>query len=750
MHNVSQKNRWSLDSIHPFLNRTRTACSLLLAMMMLLFSCSKDPESSEDPDDEGSTPPDTEQGDSTSTPKPVEIEYLEFNTSSAVDLDITTQDDGSYKITTTGTDPYISTKPLETKNPSDSVVLTFEYKTYSTIESFQIFFAPPVSEERSIKIGKIESSRVQWKTFSVNLKDQIDQFSWGKVGDYLRLDFGQKSGVTIQIRKIYFRAMTDEEKEEQEGDEDQAQYEAELNTNLQKYLQASYRSEITSVEVKPFLIDIKGNCAGDGEFSLCEIPPYLDVTQVKEFEYKTPITDPSFSLSLSRTAERDGIEYDRALSKWVIVKTEDGKETIDSHAHYADDIQASQSMSPMQLTTKKGLGGFHLNAVEKDLDDLGIGSVTVNIPITAYMFTSDRGNCIPYTYGGKTYYFDRGGIENLDATLQATTRRNIVVSAILLIQPAASCPDPEIGRLLQHPDYTSQGIYTMPNMTNPESVNCYAAALDFLASRYCRADNQYGRINYWIMHNEVDMGLDWTNMGAKSIWLYTDTYMKSMRMCYNIARQYDPNAEVLGSFTHHWAQSSGANHPSKDMLEMIVKYSKLEGDFKWGVAHHPYPDDLNEPKTWLDKNATFSMSSPKVTFKNLEVINKWILESENLYMGTTKRTLWLSENGTNSPTYSEEDLNEQAAGFAYAWKKIKALDGIDGIQWHNWIDNRSEYGLRIGLRRYPDDEEDPLGKKHVWYAYQAAGTDQEDVVFEPYLDIIGIDNWDIVQDFISQ
>lgn len=144
------------------------------------------------------------------------------------------------------------------------------------------------------------------------------------------------------------------------------------------------------------------------------------------------------------------------------------------------------------------------------------------------------------------------------------------------------------------------------------------------------------------------------------------------------------------------------------------------------------------------------MSSPKVTFKNLEVINKWILESENLYMGTTKRTLWLSENGTNSPTYSEEDLNEQAAGFAYAWKKIKALDGIDGIQWHNWIDNRAEYGLRIGLRRYPDDEEDPLGKKHVWYAYQAAGTDQEDTVFEPYLAIIGISDWDIVQDFISE
>ena len=53
---------------------------------------------------------------------------------------------------------------------------------------------------------------------------------------------------------------------------------------------------------------------------------------------------------------------------------------------------------------------------------------------------------------------------------------------------------------------------------------------------------------------------------------------------------------------------------------------------------------------------------------------------------------------------------EQAAGFAYAWKKMKHLDGIDAFQWHNWMDGRGEFGLRIGLRKYPDDENDPAGK----------------------------------------
>ena len=116
---------------------------------------------------------------------------------------------------------------------------------------------------------------------------------------------------------------------------------------------------------------------------------------------------------------------------------------------------------------------------------------------------------------------------------------------------------------------------------------------------------------------------------------------------------------------------------------------------------------------------------------------------------TIKRSLWLSENGTNSRTYENKDLMEQAAGFAYAWKKISVLDGIDAIQWHNWIDNRVEYGLRIGLRKFPDDATDPAGRKPVWYAYQAAGTDQEDNVFEPYKSIIGISSWSEIMQSIA-
>jgi len=63
----------------------------------------------------------------------------------------------------------------------------------------------------------------------------------------------------------------------------------------------------------------------------------------------------------------------------------------------------------------------------------------------------------------------------------------------------------------------------MPNMTTIESTQCYAAALDFLAQRYSKPGM---RIAHWIIHNEVDGGSHWTNMGDKPIATFMDTYLK--------------------------------------------------------------------------------------------------------------------------------------------------------------------------------------------------------------------------------
>lgn len=535
----------------------------------------------------------------------------------------------------------------------------------------------------------------------------------------------------------------EEEKEEipeSPFDEEDIQHEQDLNA----YLGKSYSCKISQVSVMESSVCVTGEYTGEGNFFLGEIPPYLDIIDVKKAPYKLKLEDSSFEIKLERYVERDGALYDRLLSKWAIYKEGVERDQLVSHAHQADEIHAFQNLPAIKLTSKKGLGGIIPNQYISDFTLLGISSATINVCITQFMHLTPRAGDIAHTYGGRTYYMDEGYLKTvLDVPLLEAAKRNIAVAAIILVEPAAKCVDPDLGALLQHPDFNGIAPYTMPNMTTIESTNCYAAALDFLAERYSDPNM---RIAHWIIHNEVDGGSHWTNMGDKPIATFMDTYLRSMRMCYNIAHQYDQHSEVFISFSHGWNIAAGGGwYKVRDMLDFMNQFSESEGDFFWSLACHSYPAQLGNPCTWDDEQATYSMDTEYVTLKNLEVLDKWVKTSRNQYKGTIRRSVWLSEAGTCSPSYEDDDLQDQAAGFAYGWKKINNLDGINGIQWHSWFDHLGD-GACLGLRKYADAPHNGEAKP-VWTTYQKADTDEEDDYFEQYLSRIGIDSWEgIIQD----
>ena len=509
--------------------------------------------------------------------------------------------------------------------------------------------------------------------------------------------------------------------------------------DLNEYLTTEFPGKVLSVKVSEKKVKIKGLRPAGKNFYLSEVTPWedLDPEGLKDNPYK--LCFKKFRRSVPRKIEKDGVVYDRALSRWAIVKIEKETEPVlCSHARYADEIVPVRSADPMPLTGKKGLGGYRLNKFQDDIDKMDICSVTINIHLNSLLYASERPGTFLREYGGVKYWFDSTKVDYLDRVLKYCTDRCVVTSAITLID--LNSADPDLTPVFRHPDCDG-GFYSMPNMTDARGVNAYAAVLDFLADRY--SSGEHGRINNWIIHNEVDYGIDWTNMGKQPCEVYMDAYEKSMRLNYNIARQYDQNTWTLGSYTHNWTVGENENgFPVRKMLEDHVKFSQAEGDFKWGVAHHPYPRDLFDPVFWQnDTEATWSKDTKYVTFKNLEVIDEWIRRPEHFYKGETKRLLFLSENGTNSRSYSEEELSNQAAGACWAWKKLSALPGIDAVQWHAWTDNRGEFGLRIGLRRFMDDETDPGGVKPAWEVWKAAGTEKEDEVFAPYLKVIGLNDW---------
>lgn len=500
-----------------------------------------------------------------------------------------------------------------------------------------------------------------------------------------------------------------------------------MAANIKDYLAKDYPSKVTNVQVTSDKVIIKGNCGGSGTYLLAEITPWQDVTELEKYPYTQDLSGGGFTVTVDRIVpNREGIRYDKVFSKWAVVKVDGDRQTLDSHARYADDVVPKKSPEAVPLRNKKGFGAGDIDLYFSDCKEMNVGSITMNVVLNEYI----KGEGSGYSYGGQNYSL--GAVKDyVDRVTRRAGEMDLVVSAIILCQTNSIFKDPE----------NKGGNYTMPNLTTAKAFNLYAAALEHMASTHCTPGN---RISHWIMHNEVDFANEWTNMGDQPMMRYLDRYIKSMRICYNIARQYDQNASVLGSYTHCWTVAAG-NYAPKKMLEATVAYSEAEGDFRWGVAYHPYPQDLTKPSFWVnDTQATYSLNSKYVTFKNLEVIDAWIRQKENFYKGKTKRVLFLSEQGTNSPSYSESDLTLQAAGGAWAWKKVSKLDGIDAIQWHNWADNKAEGGLRIGLRTFAEGSVSNLTPKPVWYVWKAAGTAEEDSVFDQYKTTLGISDWDSI------
>lgn len=500
-----------------------------------------------------------------------------------------------------------------------------------------------------------------------------------------------------------------------------------MAANIKDYLAKDYPSKVTNVQVTSDKVIIKGNCGGSGTYLLAEITPWQDVTELEKYPYTQDLSGGGFTVTVDRIVpNREGIRYDKVFSKWAVVKVDGDRQTLDSHARYADDVVPKKSPEALPLRNKKGFGAGDIDLYFSDCKEMNVGSITMNVVLNDYI----KGEGSGYSYGGQNYSL--GAFKDyVDRVTRRAGEMDLVVSAIILCQTNSIFKDPE----------NKGGNYTMPNLTTAKAFNLYAAALEHMASTHCTQGN---RISHWIMHNEVDFANEWTNMGDQPMMRYLDRYIKSMRICYNIARQYDQNASVLGSYTHCWAKADGSFAP-KMMLEKTVEYSSAEGDFRWGVAYHPYPQNLTKPSFWIDDTqATYSLNSKYVTFKNLEVIDAWIRQKENFYKGKTKRVLFLSEQGTNSPSYSESDLTLQAAGGAWAWKKVSKLDGIDAIQWHNWADNKAEGGLRIGLRTFAEASVSNLTPKPVWYVWKAAGTAEEDSVFDQYKTTLGISDWDSI------
>ena len=397
--------------------------------------------------------------------------------------------------------------------------------------------------------------------------------------------------------------------------------------------------------------------------------------------------DASFKVDLNK-----GAANSRLFSKFQVAVRENGEFVSISHAKYITNpgACAGYSYGGMSQTSIKGILPDPLRIGE--LADLGVNYCTYNMPLSHILTTSGG---IPYTYGGVTYHFNAGIINNYDTLYKRLNSMGIDVAAIIL-NDASVGAFPEI----THPNARSGSTapYYMFNAANDSGVKALAAIGSFLANRY--SGSGHGNVSMWIIANEVNARKEYNYMAKTDVGTYTAAFTRAFRVFYNAIKSQNSAAKVYIPIDQRWTLNTEktGDYDAKDVLDIFASSLKEYGDINWGLAAHPYSYPNGNTAFWKSsKYVNHTYSTPVITMDNIEVLTNYMQESAMLTEEGKRRSIILSEIGYSST--SGEAL--QAAAIAYAYAKMEQNGCIDALMLSRQTDAGDEIaalGLALGLQ----------------------------------------------------
>ncbi|MDB6075119.1 MAG: hypothetical protein JWO89_2759 [Verrucomicrobiaceae bacterium] len=406
-------------------------------------------------------------------------------------------------------------------------------------------------------------------------------------------------------------------------------------------------------------------------------------------------------------------------------------------------IHAARAADASPFPVPPDIKGLQVQMADDALH-LGIHHAGINVSLGGLMDPGKGPGNPRWTCEGEEFAFNAGYLRSLDAQVRPLSEAGVVVYAIILAYPTK---DKMKDAVLLHPKARADGKYSIAafNTATPEGLRWYRAVMEFLADHWSGREAEHGNVWGWIIGNEVNSHWMWYNIGSASLEEVASEHEKAVRIANEAVHRSLANARVYVSLDHHWRISmSGISAqeavPGRDFLDAFARIARARGDFGWNLAHHPYPEDLGNPRVWADKSETFDDNTPKVTFKNLEVLCHHLAKPELLFEGKPRHII-LSEQGFHTPaTPNGEQV--QAAAYAYAWEKCQRLP-IDAFIYHRHVDHSQEGGLHLGLwRNRPGSIADPFEKKQIYGLFQKAGTPTWDEAAKGLLPVTGLKSWD--------
>lgn len=448
---------------------------------------------------------------------------------------------------------------------------------------------------------------------------------------------------------------------------------------------------------------------------------------------------------------------DRLFQRFVLRQSGGDGPTPMGHDRFVDDF-AGLTTTGTHAPWPTNIKGIQAPLLLDDLPELGVGHITDNIPIVSLIAGyAQPGDDPEFTYSvdGVAYAFEPDAVRAKDRLYRAMHEMGVnVVGIILCYHTAAGSryrprfaergPQPHGPLFHQDADPANmvQGI-TAVNLETDEGQRAYRAALGFLARRYSRADNRFGRLGGYIIGNEVNSHWVWHHMGPAAPEQVARQYALQVRLSYSAAREHDPAPRVFVSLDHFWNARHGNDPthamPGRELLERFAQEMTQGGDLPWGLAYHPYPEDLFDPSFWEDDTAWLAHDTPRITYNNIELLVDYMRRPGMRY-GGEPRAVILSEQGFHAGEGAAGETL-QAAAYALAHAKLSRLDGIDAHILHRHTDHPREGGLLLGVRAC-DARGRPTRRRPMFEVFAAAGTDGQAAAFAFALPIIGLADWE--------
>lgn len=382
-------------------------------------------------------------------------------------------------------------------------------------------------------------------------------------------------------------------------------------------------------------------------------------------------------------------------------------ETAFEGPHYVSEVQAQYSYPYPPVVTKKGLRTADIKSgvrLDSYLDAINIGShhdsIDLHIPSLVSAIPSEVST--PYVYNGVTYYINNDVLQTLDTCIKYETSYDVILTITLLVY-AQEIDNDRMIKVARHPDYDGMGKVAMFNIVTDEGMNYYSAVCNFLAERYTREDKMYGRITGLIIGNEASVPGAWCNAGDKTMEEFSDQYLTSLRLAWQVGSKYWSNWRVYASFDNHWNEAFIPQlvlkfYKGREMLEYMIDKSIADGNFGWHIAYHPYTSNLINAAFWNDADATFDyLNSPVISFKNLVLLQHFVKIPKNMY-NNKPRVIILAEQGFNGANRAMEYT--QALAYGKAYKIAMSIPEIESFIYHSQFDHPSEeHGLQLGIWR---------------------------------------------------